>query len=65
MLQSTSVLSTTEAEAAKEVIWLKGLTSNLGLQERSVLKFNELANVQFVSRRTRYFMEGQMKSCYH
>jgi len=43
MLQSISALSTTEAEymtlteAAKEVIWLKGLACDLGLQQRSVI----------------------------
>jgi len=42
MFQSVSALSMTEAEymalteVAKEVIWFKGLVSDLGLQKRSV-----------------------------
>ena len=44
-LQSTVALSTTKveymvvAEAIKEALWLKGLVSNMGLQQDSTIMF--------------------------
>jgi len=45
-------------EAAKEVIWLKGLASDLGLQQKSMIVKCD-SKVLFILRKFKYFMQGQ------